>query len=312
VLEVIRLILGGSDRLIRHPCALGNEGTDVVRPSQISSTARMARLLFHSGGQRKPLAMITAYIDESGTHQGSKLLVLAAFVGEQSEWDSIEARFRKANKLAGRTFHAVDCAQGGKEFRGMHKDKRYRIHKKMVRVVNDHEICGLGYGVYLEDYAEVYPRNGEKWEKWLRGAYRLMFAHLVVRIASHTLERYPGERVSLIVEDSPHWYSVASHQFLTMKRDKKWSKGAVLETIAPYSTEDAPQLHAPDLLAYEAYLLKVRQRYPTKHPVREHMARLAKNELLGHMWGKDNLEKWKKRQEERAVARLALEQRSDS
>ena len=63
------------------------------------------------------LSMITAYIDESGTHQDSTVLVLAAYIGTYAERQSAEERFRRANKYAGRIIHAVDCAQGGRDFR---------------------------------------------------------------------------------------------------------------------------------------------------------------------------------------------------
>jgi hypothetical protein len=60
--------------------------------------------------------MITAHIDEGGTHQDSKVLILAAYIGTDAEWQSAEGRFRRANKYTGRIFHAVDCAQGGRDF----------------------------------------------------------------------------------------------------------------------------------------------------------------------------------------------------
>jgi hypothetical protein len=61
--------------------------------------------------------MITAYIDESATQQDSKVLVLAAYIGTDAEWQSAEERLRRAHKYAGRIFHAVHCAQGGGDFR---------------------------------------------------------------------------------------------------------------------------------------------------------------------------------------------------
>jgi hypothetical protein len=41
--------------------------------------------------------MIQAYVDESGTHQGSKVLIVAAYVGTSSQSESVEFRFKKAN-----------------------------------------------------------------------------------------------------------------------------------------------------------------------------------------------------------------------
>jgi hypothetical protein len=249
----------------------------------------MSEFLFHSGGILKPIGMIKGYIDESGTHQGSKVLIVAGYVGNSEVWNSVEARFKKADKHAGIPFHAVDCATGGKAYQGMHKDKRNRITKKMVKIINDHDIFGIGYCLWIDDYESIYRRNGEHWETWLAKPFTLLFQGVVHDMCQYVEEHYPGEKLSLVVEDSPHWYPSAAKKFIATKKEKHWTYASMLETIAPYSSEDAVQLYAPDLLAYETYLMKKRERFPTIHGKRESMLALLKKRLEGRIWDKDGL-----------------------
>jgi hypothetical protein len=228
--------------------------------------------------------MIKAYIDESGTHQGSKVLVVGAYIGTTDEWESAEKRFIKADKLSGRIFHAVDCATGGKDFRGIDKDKRYRLYKKMVKIVNDHDIFGVGTGAIIDDYKKVYPRNGQHWETWLARAYEVAFTDTIVELCHYSKDRYGETPISFVVEQSHHWYPIAAKIFLKMQIEPAWSYYTLLETIAPYSTEKARQLHAADILAYESYLMKSRQISPTKHGPREYLVNLLKKKKEGRIW----------------------------
>lgn len=228
--------------------------------------------------------MITAYIDESGTHQGSKVLIVAGYIGTTEVWTSVEKRFSKADTLSGRIFHAVDCATGGRDFRGIHKDRRYRLYRKMVKIINDHDIFGVGTGALIDDYRAVYPRNGQNWDKWLADAYKVAFSDTIVETCHYSKERYGGGPISFIVEHSKHWYPIAEGVFLTMQSQPEWPYHTLLGTIKPCSTEKARQIHAADILAYETYLMKSRELSPTKHGPREHLMNLLKKKKQGRVW----------------------------
>lgn len=228
--------------------------------------------------------MIKAYIDESGTQQGSKILIVAGYIGTTEDWDAADRRFRRADKLSGRVFHAVDCATGGREFRGVDKGKRYRLYKKMVKIINDHDIFGVGTGALIDEYSTVYPRNGQNWEKWLARAYEVAFSDTIVEICHYSKDRYGEVPISFVVEQSRHWYPIAAGVFSTMRSQPEWPYYTLLGAIAPSSTEEARQLHAADILAYETYLMKSRQICPTKHGSREHLMNLLKKKKNGRLW----------------------------
>jgi hypothetical protein len=229
--------------------------------------------------------MITAYMDESGTHQGSKVLVIAAYVGDSETWGLVETCFKQAEEKAGRIFHAVDCAQGGKNFRGVAKDDRFQLTMRMVEIVNTHDLFGIAWGGIVDDYAEFHHREeGVRWEDWLGGLFSLVFTGVINDVAKYVRQKYPGEKFSVVMEDSEHWYARAAEKFIRGKHDPRFADHSLLGTIAPFSKDEAVQLHAADLLAYEAYLMKLREHYPTKHGPREPLLALLKKQKWGRVF----------------------------
>jgi len=61
--------------------------------------------------------VLTAYLDESGTHAEAELSVMAGFVGDASQWRKFEKR---AGKLFKRfrvdVFHTIDVRRTDKDF----------------------------------------------------------------------------------------------------------------------------------------------------------------------------------------------------
>jgi hypothetical protein len=245
----------------------------------------MAEFLFHSGGRVKPIAMIRAYVDESGTHKGSPLLVVAAYIGTSRVWESVEKRFKKADRHSGVPFHAVDCATGGKDFKHMDAPKRNRLTKKMIKIVCDHNITGMVEGAWTDDYFAAFPiPNGVRYELWLQTLYGVLFQNLLWHLSDHVHKTYPGEPLSIAVENSDEWYPVAARIFLSNQKDASFQHAHLLETIAPYSPKQAVQLYAADILAYEAYLARAREKLPNKRQPRKSLLALLKKQIDGEMF----------------------------
>jgi hypothetical protein len=85
-----------------------------------------------SGGIVVPM---TAYLDESGTHDGSRLTVMAGWVEYADRWSEFDRRW---NALLRRPLpyrgtithiHGKDLRQGSKQFRGWSVEDRHQRHE---------------------------------------------------------------------------------------------------------------------------------------------------------------------------------------
>jgi hypothetical protein len=82
--------------------------------------------------------VLTGYFDESGTHAGSELTLMAGFVGDARQWRKFEKR---AGKLFGRfrvdIFHAVDVRRSDKDFAGWSVDRKIEFFDEFQHIINE-------------------------------------------------------------------------------------------------------------------------------------------------------------------------------
>ncbi len=73
--------------------------------------------------------ILTAYIDESGTHGPSPVSVMAGYVADARQWHKFDKRTSKLFRRYGVDIcHAIDLKRGDGAFRGWSVDKKSNIH----------------------------------------------------------------------------------------------------------------------------------------------------------------------------------------
>jgi len=104
--------------------------------------------------------ILTAYMDESGTHGPSAVSVMGACVGDVRQWRKFEKRATKLFRRYGVTvFHAIDLKRGDKDFRGWSVDKKIAFLDDLAHIKN--ETLEFGSAVVLKhaDYQEFYANR---------------------------------------------------------------------------------------------------------------------------------------------------------
>jgi hypothetical protein len=98
--------------------------------------------------------MITVYGDDSSDGQQKRVFAVAALVGRQEVWDSLEPYWKE--KTGGVQYHATDCLAGSGAFKGWSKEKRYSLHNDLTRLIIEFPIVGHAYVMDLPSFAEVF------------------------------------------------------------------------------------------------------------------------------------------------------------
>ena len=62
--------------------------------------------------------MLSAYLDESGTHKGSRICAIGCLLASPLQWERLTCSWKKVLGEVGLTdFHAADCANGAQAFK---------------------------------------------------------------------------------------------------------------------------------------------------------------------------------------------------
>ena len=82
---------------------------------------------------------LTAFWDESGTHNGSHFVVVAGYVAPDDQWAEFDPKWHAAQtKWDIHIFHMTDCMTGGGEFRSWAESKRRDCVQDFIRIISDH------------------------------------------------------------------------------------------------------------------------------------------------------------------------------
>src|SRR5215472_9545920 len=117
-------------------------------PFQIGPTAILALSIYHRWEPGQVFVIVTAYGDESGTHDQSPIMMLAGFVATLGQWNKFDPAWGRAVSRAGLPgyFHGADHwnTEAGARFAPLAK-KLQRKH--------------LLFGYVVELDKDIYERN---------------------------------------------------------------------------------------------------------------------------------------------------------
>jgi hypothetical protein len=213
---------------------------------------------------RELFAMLEAYLDESGIHEGASVCVIAGYFGTAREWRKFEEDWRKllADHLVPRDkFHANDVfKKAGFFHRWGHKSYQEFV-KGVLETILNHLVFPVGAAIIVEDFnsfslderkfmtgATLIHRSGKLEGGCPTKPYFVPFQLCLKTIADHT----PGRaKTQFYFGLDRSFYSYASDLFHDMKLKAQWREKLGNATLA--LAEETPELQAADVLAYLTY-----------------------------------------------------------
>jgi hypothetical protein len=212
----------------------------------------------------------TAYFDESGTHAGSPVSVMAGFVGDARQWRKFEKRAAKLfRRFRVDVFHTIDVRRTDKDFDGWTVDRKIEFLDEFQHIINDTLQSGVSSVIRDADY-QYYVNL--RWPKKTRhdSKYAIMFRGCLSQIID-SVGNIPNQkepRLHIVLEDG---HTNAQDAV----RIYNWAQGRIgqsraLAGLTFSNKSDCLPLAAADLFAYSAWGSEVGQkpigipRKPTK------------------------------------------------
>ena len=243
----------------------------------------------------KVFVMLTAYMDDSGTHAGAPSSIVAGYWGGVKEWSSFEWKWKKVLSEFGiEEFHAKHFwmrlppdSKRVEPYTDWDDERHHAFIDKLLQAIESSNITPFAFGVSTK----AWEQRAEFWKRTFVGpdfgkgkAHDPLFLSFQVAVAKTVLYCKFGKKMHFVyARDSRNcgrflqWYQ----QFSC---DTEMGDDRLGDLIFSASSQSAP-LQAADLLAYEAQRYKKKSNGDPNAPLRDEYKRaLSHLKSLDDFW----------------------------
>jgi hypothetical protein len=218
--------------------------------------------------------MHQGYFDGSGTHDGSSILCIAGFIGEQAAFADLDRRWSTVlDKPCWPTrlseFHMVDCVHGNGEFR----EGRWSYAERLALYgdlagaivessqVSSDKLIAVGAGVITDIFTKIPQADLDLLKaEGLGTPFDLTFQLLLQQTIHKMNDYWPGEKVAFLYDDGN---KPEADRFLELCQH--YSAHFYLDALGGWGQSDSKNfaaLQAADLFAFGTLHLAQLNHYP--------------------------------------------------
>lgn len=226
--------------------------------------------------------VIKVAMDESGVHDGSPVLTVAAYVSTPRQWQDWTKRWNVAKRPI-KVFHAVDCQNLAGEFRGWEKERRDELVIRLLDVIEVSNLPGIVIGLHMDHFREAMEARDDL--KAIFGTPYTAIFHWVVQVIINIANTLGSEERIGFVHECNDYQHEALAAFNGIKRNGN-PGGRRIVGLQFADKRDYVPLQAADVLAYEG---NKRIRDPSR-PERRPWRRLnPDNRIFAAHFGRENM-----------------------
>lgn len=216
-----------------------------------SPISRLACSLRPSAPWGATFVNLAAYYDESGTHGGSPITVLAGFVAGVNEWVPFEREWAKVLRKHGITHvRAKHLFHRQGEHKGWSEGQIDSLEADLLYVFQEHQLYASKTILRECDYTFVYKASPIAKRERLDSRYALCIRAFLHSLPTWHLRRYPQGVVDFVFESGHRNAPDAVRVFNEIKNDETIPHRDALGFLSFGAKRDSPALQAADMFAY--------------------------------------------------------------
>jgi uncharacterized protein DUF3800 len=210
-----------------------------------------SRIAFSRSLQERLMFMFTAYFDESGTHHGSHVVVVAGYLSADEQWGRFCDEWQSVlDDYKIDYFHMTDFENRRKQFKNMLDSDRRRLLERLIAFIKIRQRIGFAVTFDLAVYNEMIQEFADL---PLKQPYAFCALTLMGRIRAWLRKHSYDEYVAYVYE------SGAKHAGQVHSAYNYWMRQGELARIMRIGSmvfgdkRDVLPLQAADILAYETW-----------------------------------------------------------
>jgi hypothetical protein len=204
----------------------------------------------------------TAYLDESGTHDGSEVTVMGGVLGRADQWKRFQAGYDNAKKKYGfRTFHTKKFKKKAGDFKGWTDEQCMALWVDLGQLTNSGLTDCVAIALDNETYARHYKADGAPTKAALDSKYGLCFRmclnyFLLEMMKRKYRKKFPG--LDIVLEAGHPNSGDAERIFVETK--KEFEALGIIRTLTLATKDDCDPLMTADFIAHSTLLLNRKAR----------------------------------------------------
>lgn len=203
------------------------------------------------------LAMLTAYFDDSGTHDDSDIVIIAGLSGNEFQWQAFEDAWRaklaipSPGKPPLSRFHMYECHNALGEFAGWGRTATEFLAHELGQIILRNGLWAYGCAVLRKD-----------WDANVTGVVRQALGDAEGFCARQCLQMtliwgssFTGDsNIAFVFDDRPHRVWELQKLYTLFKNEgERDNKRPKLTSVTVASSKQLLPLQGADLLAWEFY-----------------------------------------------------------
>jgi hypothetical protein len=220
------------------------------------SIREFARAVLPSGSQDGVLCMVRGYFDDSGTHGGSGVVLMAGVFGHENQWDYFCDLWAKKladpspGKLPLARFHMAECQSADGDFLGWKRHETDFLVHELTDIILKTGIYGLAGGVERKAYDELMVGAHRR---LLGDAETFCIINCFIKVIAWAKLFAPGHDIAMIFDDRPHKRIDVQKIHKVYEDVKNREGGSMIASITFANSSKVLPLQAADLFAWQYY-----------------------------------------------------------
>lgn len=214
--------------------------------------------------------VLTAYLDESGTHGGSAVTVMGGILAKAPQWTAFQRDFERAKRSYGfKIFHSKKFKRRDGDFTGWSQEKCSALYWDLAMITSRDNAFIEGVVISLDNEAfDVHYKAGEKPKRLrLDSRYGLCFReclYLFIREGWKRRHRKKFPELHVVLESGHPNCGDAIRIFNEAQTDLEGMGCHMLRSIKLAKKDECDPLMMSDFLAHSEWMLetKVREGIP--------------------------------------------------
>lgn len=220
--------------------------------------------------------LVTVYIDESGTHAGSPVMVLGGRIAKLGQWIDFDKKWRRLLRTNDLKYaHSTELRKQRGEFAGWSASQCDDFVTEAHKIIGRHTLCGFAITLDHDDYQKVYRAAKRPPKLKIDSKYGLCFRVMLMNVMRWIKRSLPdgNHEIHFVLENGDPGSGDAQAILNEAKKTAPDDLRDMLRTLTYGEKARFPGLQAADFVSTGAFHREQESdprliRLPEKHVIR--------------------------------------------